>query len=42
MGWNSLKADAQFNQALITNGNLETVDEGLEFIVRTDKAVLDG
>jgi oligoribonuclease len=28
-------------QVLITNGNLEIVDEGLEFIIRTDKSVLD-
>ncbi|KAG5647107.1 hypothetical protein DXG03_001478 [Asterophora parasitica] len=26
---------------LITNGNLELVDEGLEFVIRTDKADLD-
>lgn len=27
---------------LITNGNLELVDEGLEFVIRMDKTVLDG
>ncbi|KAJ7039068.1 ribonuclease H-like domain-containing protein [Mycena alexandri] len=27
---------------LITNGNLELVDEGIEFIIRTDKKALDG
>ncbi|KAJ7287244.1 ribonuclease H-like protein [Mycena rebaudengoi] len=27
---------------LITNGNLELVDEGIEYIIRTDKASLDG
>ncbi|KAJ7647650.1 ribonuclease H-like domain-containing protein [Roridomyces roridus] len=27
---------------LITNGNLELVDEGLQFVIRTDKAHLDG
>ncbi|KAG5639480.1 hypothetical protein H0H81_001602 [Sphagnurus paluster] len=27
---------------LITNGNLEIVDEGIQFVIRTDKAVLDG
>ncbi|KAL1723710.1 ribonuclease H-like domain-containing protein [Schizophyllum commune] len=27
---------------LITNGNLEIVDEGVEYIIRADKAVLDG
>jgi len=27
---------------LITNGNLDLVDEGIEFIIRTDKASLDG
>ncbi|KAJ7818211.1 ribonuclease H-like protein [Mycena olivaceomarginata] len=26
---------------LITNGNLDLVDEGIEFIIRTDKATLD-
>ncbi|KAH9050946.1 oligoribonuclease [Lactarius deliciosus] len=26
---------------LITNGNLEVVDDGLEFIIRTEKSVLD-
>ncbi|KAF5380556.1 hypothetical protein D9615_004707 [Tricholomella constricta] len=26
---------------LITNGDLEIVDKGLEFVIRTDKAVLD-
>ncbi|GLB37755.1 putative ribonuclease H-like protein [Lyophyllum shimeji] len=26
---------------LITNGNLELVDEGLQFVIRTDKAILD-
>ncbi|KAJ7125076.1 ribonuclease H-like domain-containing protein [Mycena epipterygia] len=26
---------------LITNGNLELVDEGIEFVIRTDKASLD-
>jgi len=29
-------------QVLITNGNLELVDEqGLQFVIKTDKAVLD-
>lgn len=28
-------------QVLITNGNLDLVDEGIEFVVRADKAVLD-
>jgi hypothetical protein len=27
---------------LITNGDLELVDAGLEFVIKTDKAVLDG
>ncbi|KAI0645281.1 ribonuclease H-like protein [Trametes meyenii] len=27
---------------LITNGDLETVDEGVSYIIRTDKEVLDG
>lgn len=27
---------------LITNGNLELVDEGIEFVIRTDKSALDG
>ncbi|KAJ7699632.1 ribonuclease H-like domain-containing protein, partial [Mycena rosella] len=27
---------------LITNGNLELVDEGIDFIIRTDNAYLDG
>ncbi|KAJ6589809.1 ribonuclease H-like domain-containing protein [Mycena vulgaris] len=27
---------------LITNGNLDLVDEGIEFIIRTEKASLDG
>ena len=28
-------------KVLITNGNLETVDEGISYIVKTDKEVLD-
>ena len=28
-------------QVLITNGNLEIVDDGLEFVIRTEKSVLD-
>ncbi|KAL1745028.1 ribonuclease H-like domain-containing protein [Schizophyllum fasciatum] len=27
---------------LITNGNLDIVDEGIEFVIRTEKALLDG
>ncbi|CAA7258998.1 unnamed protein product [Cyclocybe aegerita] len=27
---------------LITNGNLETVDPGIEYVIKTEKAVLDG
>ena len=27
---------------LITNGNLELVDDGIEFVIRVDKASLDG
>lgn len=27
---------------LITNGNLELVDDGIDFIIKTDKAALDG
>ncbi|KAF7351167.1 Exonuclease domain-containing protein [Mycena sanguinolenta] len=27
---------------IITNGNLDLVDEGIEYIIRTDKAILDG
>ncbi|KAJ9118110.1 hypothetical protein QFC22_004010 [Naganishia vaughanmartiniae] len=26
---------------IITNGNLEPVDEGIEYVIKTDKAVLD-
>ncbi|KAH7910993.1 ribonuclease H-like domain-containing protein [Hygrophoropsis aurantiaca] len=26
---------------VITNGNLEPVDEGIEYVIRTDKAILD-
>jgi oligoribonuclease len=28
-------------QIIITNGNLEAVDDGLEFVIHTEKAVLD-
>lgn len=28
-------------QILITNGNLEIVDDGMEFVIRTEKSVLD-
>ena len=28
-------------QIVITNGNLDIVDDGLEFVIRTEKAVLD-
>ncbi|KAL0955785.1 hypothetical protein HGRIS_001999 [Hohenbuehelia grisea] len=27
---------------IITNGNLETVDEGIQYVIKTDKAALDG
>lgn len=27
---------------IITNGRLEQVDEGIQYIIKTDKAVLDG
>jgi oligoribonuclease len=30
-----------YPQILITNGNLEIVDDGLEFVIRTEKSVLD-
>jgi hypothetical protein len=29
-------------KVLITNGNLELVDPGIEYVIRTDKEVLDG
>jgi len=29
------------SQVLITNGNLDVVDDGLEFVIRTEKPVLD-
>lgn len=28
-------------QVLITNGNLKIVDEGLEFVIKTEKSVLE-
>jgi hypothetical protein len=28
-------------QVLITDGNLELVDEGIQYIVKTDKPILD-
>jgi oligoribonuclease len=28
-------------QVIITNGNLEVVDDGIEFVIRAEKAVLD-
>jgi oligoribonuclease (3'-5' exoribonuclease) len=28
-------------QVLITNGNLDIVDDGIEFIIHTEKSVLD-
>ena len=28
-------------QVIITNGNLELVDDGIEFVIHTEKAVLD-
>lgn len=27
---------------LVTNGNLEMVDEGVEFVIKTEKEILDG
>ncbi|KAH9485482.1 Oligoribonuclease [Psilocybe cubensis] len=27
---------------LITNGNLDIVDEGLQYVIKTDKSYLDG
>lgn len=30
------------SQVLITNGNLELVDEGVEYVIRLDKKYLDG
>lgn len=29
-------------QVLITNGNLDLVDDGLEYAIKTEKKVLDG
>lgn len=29
-------------QVLITNGNLELVDEGIQYVIKTEKEVLDG
>ena len=29
-------------QVLITNGNLDLVDDGIEYVIRTDKKYLDG
>jgi oligoribonuclease len=26
---------------IITNGNLDPVDEGVEYVIKTDKAILD-
>lgn len=28
-------------QVLITNGNLELVDEGINYVIKTEKAALD-
>jgi oligoribonuclease len=30
------------DKVLITNGNLEIVDSGIEYVIRTDKKLLDG
>jgi oligoribonuclease len=29
-------------QVIITNGNLEPIDEGIEYVIRTEGAILDG
>ncbi len=29
-------------QVIITNGNLEPIDEGIEYVIRTERAILDG
>lgn len=33
---------SRVGQVLITDGNLEVVDEGVEYIVHAEKSVLDG
>ncbi|KAG6902371.1 hypothetical protein C0995_000933 [Termitomyces sp. Mi166 len=30
-----------YGKVIITNGNLRPMDEGIEFVIRTDKSVLD-
>jgi hypothetical protein len=30
-----------YGKVIITNGHLELVDDGVEFVIKTDKAVLD-
>ena len=33
---------SRVGQVLITDGNLEVVDEGIEYIVHAEKSLLDG
>jgi Exonuclease len=38
----SISLNACSYQVIITNGNLDLVDDGIQFVIRTDKEVLDG
>jgi len=40
-GLNALEDKIIEIAVIITNGHLEPVDEGIEFIIKTDKSILD-
>jgi oligoribonuclease len=40
-GLNALEDKIIEIAVIVTNGHLEPVDDGIEFIIKTDKAVLD-
>jgi len=39
--WTLTVFDILWSQVLLTNGNLELIDEGIEFVVNVDKESLD-
>ena len=35
------ESSSKFIQVIITNGNLEPVDEGIDYVIHTEKPILD-
>jgi oligoribonuclease len=42
LGYLQERSQRLYAKVIITNGRLELVDDGVEFVIKTDKAVLDG